>query len=275
MVATPPQMPKRKCSRRIVLGVIAAQFVFPLQPKSFAQEMMVSENKTTAIEQLRQVTALQDLAFQYTNQLRFTDAEILWTKIISLNENNAAAFSNRGNCRTSQGRFRDAIQDFNRAIELAPDEPDPFLGKGIALEGLRDFAQALNAYETANKLSKLKYEKEDPVALNNIGNAYGALGKWEKAYDYYKQAALMDRNFVFALANQALSMYQLGDDEKALQIMRFLSRKYPGFADMHAAIAMVLWERREQATAEDEWYKAVQSDRRYVARLALILKTKQ
>lgn len=60
---------------------------------------------------------------------------MIWTKIIEMNDTNAAAWSNRGNCRTSQGRFEEAVADFDRAVALAPEEPDPYLGRGVANEG--------------------------------------------------------------------------------------------------------------------------------------------
>lgn len=216
-----------------------------------------------ALKDFREVTGLQDLAFEYTNRFEFDKAEILWTKIISLNEDNAAAFSNRGNCRTSQGKFNEAVSDFDRAITLAPDEPDPYLGKGVALEGLRAFKHALEAYEKANEKSLRKYKTADAIALNNMGNAYGALGEWDDAFKFYKKAADMDSHFIFALANEALAMFQIGDDQAALRKMRFLTRKYPRFGDMHAAIAMALWDEGKRPAAEDSWYKAVSCDNRY------------
>lgn len=217
-----------------------------------------------ALQELREVTGLQDLAFEYTNRYDFAQAEILWTKLISLNEQNAAAFSNRGNCRTSQGKFDSAVSDFNRAISLSPDEPDPYLGKGVALEGLKQYRDALQAYEEANRRSMTKYRTADAVAINNMGNAHGALGEWDDAFTLYKQAADMDSRFVFALANEALALYQLGrDDEGALKKMKFLTRKYQRFADMHAAVAMALWEKGSRTQAEDEWFKAVGFDARY------------
>lgn len=223
-----------------------------------------AESTEKALQELREVTGLQDLAFEYTNKFDFPQAEILWTKIIGMNDKNAAAFSNRGNCRTSQGKFEEAVSDFNQAISLSPEEPDPYLGKGVALEGLKQYRQALEAYEKANEQSKLKYKTPDAVALNNMGNAYGGLGEWENAFTYYKKASDMDSRFVFALANESLALFQLGtDDDTAERKVMYLIRKYPNFADMHAANAMIKWERGDNSKAEDEWYKAVESDPRY------------
>lgn len=248
-------------SRRFCLTALLAVLLHPT-PSLCADTSDPSSPTNKAIEELRKITALQDLAFEFTNQQKFPQAEYVWTKLIYFNEQNAAAFSNRGNCRTSQGKFEMAIADFNRAIELAPDEPDPFLGKGVALEGLRQFDDALNCYSSANQRSVTKYGGEDPVAINNMGNARAGLGDWQGAFESFKKAAEMNSRFVFPLANEALVLYQMGREEEALRTMRFLTRKYPSFGDMHAALAMVAWTRGDQAQAENEWYKAVEQDAR-------------
>lgn len=259
---------KTPISRRHLLikfllpAAVALPFAYTTVANSSTGE--ASAETEQALRDLREVTGLQDLAFEYTNRFEFEKAEILWTKLISLNDQNGAAYSNRGNCRTSQGKFEQAVADFDRAIALSPEEPDPHLGKGVALEGLHEYRQALSAYELANSLSVKKYSAADAVAINNMGNAHGSLGEWEEAYANYKQAAQLDSRFVFALANEALARYQLGDDdEAALKTMGFLTRKYPQFGDMHAAIAMALWDVGKRSEAEDEWFKAVSSDKRY------------
>lgn len=260
--------PSAPISRRNMLTKLLVPLVTAL-PLSQVAGVLASEKANSieeevAIQKFREVTGLQDLAFEYTNRFEFAQAEIIWTKLINLNDQNAAAFSNRGNCRTSQGKFKEAVEDFDRAIALSPEEPDPQLGKGVALEGIQDYRGALGAYKKANQLSMEKYKTADAVALNNMGNAHGALGEWEVAFLYYKKASDMDSHFVFALANEALAQFQLGnDDDGAVKTMRFLTRKYPQFGDMHAATAMALWDTGKRSQAEDEWFKAVQADARY------------
>uniref|UniRef100_A0A7S3A2U7 UDP-N-acetylglucosamine--peptide N-acetylglucosaminyltransferase SPINDLY n=1 Tax=Rhodosorus marinus TaxID=101924 RepID=A0A7S3A2U7_9RHOD len=245
----------------LVQAVLAlAGLVFPIQAVA-AQEQPADKEK--ALSELRKVTELQDKAFRLTNEMRYVDAEKIWTKIIELNNTNAAAYSNRGNCRTSQGQFEEAVSDFEMAIKLAPDEPDPYLGKGVALEGEKRFKEALECYETSNAKSISRYGAEDPVTYNNRGNAHAGLGEWDKAVEFYHKAAEMNKNYVFARANEALALYQLGSYEKSTSMMRFLARKYPGFADMHAALAAAYWKDGSIRASESEWASAMQLDTRY------------
>lgn len=249
-----------------------------------------AEAESEALAALRRVTELQKLAFEYTNDMRYERAETIWTRIIALNEGNAAAWSNRGNCRTSQGRFDDAIADFDRAVALAPAEPDPYLGRGVAREGLRQYAAALADYEAANAASVAKYKTEDAVAYNNMGNAHAgqaavlsadaaaaarggapgaadaaaaATAEWAAAAALYHRAASMDRQYVFASANEALALYQLGDTGRSLRLVKYLCLKYPQFADMHAVLAAAYWAQGRAADAESEWATVLGQDSRY------------
>lgn len=55
----------------------------------------------------------------------FATAETLWTDLIARFPSNPAVWSNRGNTRVSQNKIEAAIEDYNKAIQLAPDAPTP------------------------------------------------------------------------------------------------------------------------------------------------------
>uniref|UniRef100_A0A7S3A2V5 Tetratricopeptide repeat protein n=1 Tax=Rhodosorus marinus TaxID=101924 RepID=A0A7S3A2V5_9RHOD len=82
------------------------------------------------------------------------------------------------------------------------------------MKGEKRFKEALECYETSNAKSISRYGAEDPVTYNNRGNAHAGLGEWDKAVEFYHKAAEMNKNYVFARANEALALYQLGSYEK-------------------------------------------------------------
>mmetsp|Transcript_37289 Transcript_37289/g.47917 ORF Transcript_37289/g.47917 Transcript_37289/m.47917 type:complete len:331 (+) Transcript_37289:198-1190(+) len=241
------------------LGLAVALAVGTTTTPAFAETPSEQEARAN----LREVALLQQKAFEYTNKFNFEKADIIWTQLIQKNESIAAAWSNRGNCRTSIGRFSDAIEDFSRAMELAPMEPDPYLGRGVAFEGLGEYEKALKDYETANSKSVAMFGREDPVTYNNRANAQAGLGRWKEVRENYQKAYLMERDYVFPRASEALVLYQLGEDEASLAAMRFLVKKYPTFPDMHAGLTAVYWATGKGALAESEWSAVLQQDSRY------------
>lgn len=245
-----------------------ASQVTPVQTSATAASTvpaLTGEERDAAVAALKEVTRLQDAAFDFTNGGDFGSAEKYWNKLIAMNDSNAAAYSNRGNCRTSQGKFREAVEDFDRAIALAPAEPDCHLGKGVALEGLRDFRSALAEYAAANELSISRYGAPDAVAVNNRGNALGALGEWAQAAESFHLAASMSRENVFARANEAYALYELGRRDESVRIMESLLRRYPTFSDVRAALVAVYWTDDRRGEAENFWLTVLSEDVRYKA----------
>src|SRR5437868_7982873 len=66
----------------------------------------------------------------------------------------------------SQGRLGQASQAFDRAVQLAPDDADAHINRGIAFHGLRQLERAVASYDRA---IELKPDFAD--AYNNRGVA--------------------------------------------------------------------------------------------------------
>lgn len=49
---------------------------------------------------------------------------------------------------------------------------------------------------------------------------------------------------------RALAMYEIGDRDEAVRLMKSVLRRQPGYADLHVAIAADAWGRRDAETAE-------------------------
>jgi tetratricopeptide (TPR) repeat protein len=108
------------------------------------------------------------------------------------------------------------------------------------------------------------YGSQDPVTFNNRGNVYGlGLGEWERAVDYYHRAAVMNRNYVFPKANEALAVYQLGRHDEAVRMLTGLLRKYPEFCDVRAALVAIAWADGNVLDAERNWTFVMEQDVRY------------
>ena len=160
----------------------------------------------------------------------FAKADEAWTRAIAIAPTNAAAWSNRGTKRLQAGRWADARDDLERSVELSPDPDAP-----------------------------------DPLTLNNLGNAEGALGRWDAAMANYLEASKNREMESIALANFALAKFQVGEVEDALKTTRRILRRDPEFWDMRAAQAAFLWAAGDEAQAESEWSALCRSGRGFGA----------
>ena len=160
----------------------------------------------------------------------FAKADEAWTRAIAIAPTNAAAWSNRGTKRLQAGRWADARDDLERSVELSPDPNAP-----------------------------------DPLTLNNLGNAEGALGRWDAAMANYLEASKDREMESIALANFALAKFQVGEVDDAVKTTRRILRRDPEFWDMRAAQAAFLWASGDEAQAETEWAALCRSGRGFGA----------
>jgi len=174
------------------------------------------------------------------------------------NPNNAAALSNRGNIRLALGNPQGAIRDQTMAIEISPEDLDPYLNRGIAEESLQLWEEASKDYKYV-----LKKNPKEVSALYNLGNVMGSMDNWIEAKNFFSQAASSNNAIAMARSSEVLAIYQLGDLELAEKKIRILIRKYPLFADARAALSALLWCKGLQGEAESNWAAAAGLDIRY------------
>ena len=71
-----------------------------------------------------------------------------------LNQQTLNEAFNNGNSKLMIGEFQEALNAFNRAAELAPGNEDVYLSRGIALEKLLKWDDAIADYRRSNELHK-------------------------------------------------------------------------------------------------------------------------
>jgi tetratricopeptide (TPR) repeat protein len=125
------------------------------------------------------------------------------------------ALNNKGHALDALGRYEEAIQAYDAALEIKPDDPEALYNKGNALYELGRYEEAIQAYDAVLKI------KSDPLvalmALNNKGNALYELGRYEEAIQAYDAALAIYPDFSAALNNKGSALRGLGCYEEAIQ----------------------------------------------------------
>jgi len=213
-------------------------------------------------EEQSEVTKMADVALNAKNA---AEEEVAWTRMLEryagLPQVQVIVISNRGNSRARQGKLQEALEDYNRAIELSPAAADPHLNRGAVYEALGRLEEALVDYDIV-----LRNDPQDPAAWNNRGNALLGLKRFAPARDSFQKALSLSgsQTFAFAAVNLALTQYELGEDDEALRGLKSLLARYAeAFPDARAAYALILWDRGDRIFAESEWDRATAADPRY------------
>ena len=78
---------------------------------------------------------------------RYDDAIDSYTKAIEINGNDHVFWSNRSAAYLSKGDAENALEDATKCIKLNPSFAKGYSRKGAALHQLRDYDEAIQAYE--------------------------------------------------------------------------------------------------------------------------------
>ena len=174
-----------------------------------------------------------------------------WNNYLDLYPNDAAALSNRGNVKLVIGDIEGSINDQDKAINLNPDELDPYINRGIAEEALGLWLLAKRDYKFV-----IDKDSQNFTALYNFANVEGSLSNWATARDLFSQASMYNPGF-------AMAHYQLGNIGESEKELKKLIRRYPTFADARAALTALNWSKGNVGEAESNWIAVTELDPRY------------
>jgi len=122
----------------------------------------------------------------YKNQYleNFTDSIlILANRAIDYDNQLAEAYSIRGNCYLETGKIEQASEEFDKAIQLDPNDWESHYNKGRIYHYLyENFAEGITNYIEALKRIR---GKEYPYILMSIGHAYQWAGFFDQTKQYY------------------------------------------------------------------------------------------
>lgn len=93
----------------------------------------------------------------------------------------------RGSDLHGEGRHREAVECFDRCLELSPDYIDAMLGKAVALSALGEQGRALELAERVAELAP-----DDVLAYTNLSMFYQRAGMVTEAEEAGAKARMLE-----------------------------------------------------------------------------------
>uniref|UniRef100_A0A7R9YC44 MalT-like TPR region domain-containing protein n=1 Tax=Pinguiococcus pyrenoidosus TaxID=172671 RepID=A0A7R9YC44_9STRA len=201
-----------------------------------------------------------------------------WVELQRPRDEIVALIMARGNVLVDLKQFDAALTDYDSAIALMePDGmitetglarykefPNAFVQRGLAWEGKAKWDLAVEDYSKAIDMwGGGRGDGINPYVLTFRGNALTQLGEYGRAVKDYEAASdrflsMRDKqNAAEARANLALALYEVGQTEEAVKIMKSLVRK-AGMADersvdLHVALASHYFQEGDRSSADQEF----------------------
>lgn len=126
-------------------------------------------------------------------------------QIVANTPDNRKAYYNLGLGYFELGRYYDALQAFNSAIEISPNDSISIQYRGRVYYMLGDFPKCLKDYDRV-----VQMKPDDPIAWYNRGTAHGQLKNYLGAIKDFDKAIELDPDYAEAFFNRGLANYFQG-----------------------------------------------------------------
>jgi protein O-mannosyl-transferase len=185
----------------------------------------------------------------WTRAAVYRDSETLWRDTVAKNPKAWAGYNNLGLILLQSGKTREAIEHFQRALQLKPDYADAHYNLGIAFAQTDRIEDAINQYEQALRLAPDSAETH-----NNLGIALKQVGRLDDAISHYEQALRITPNDAEVHYNLATTLRQVGKNNEAIVHFEQAVRINPDFVGAHYNLgaALVKAGRTEEAIQQFE-----------------------
>ena len=206
----------------------------------------------------RDADALHLLGVIETQRKNSLAAIELFDRAIELRPDNAAFFSNRGTALKALKRVDEALASFNRALAINPDYAEALNNRGVVLKELGRADDALVSHDRA-----LAIKPDYAEALYNRGNALTDLKRLDEALASYDRALAIKPDYAEAFYNRGSVLKDLKRLDEALASYDRALAIRPDYAEAlnNRGIVLKDLKRLDEALASYDRALAIEPDR--------------
>ena len=157
----------------------------------------------------RDLLRLQAVALLRARRPR--EALATYDALMALGEDNdAATHSGRGSALAELDRTDEALEAFDAALRLKPDDAETIYDRGRLLSDIGRLEDAIQSFRDS-----LRYLSDNPDLHNDLGNALAIAGQNEEALGAYEQAIRHRPAFARAYYNRGVTLTRIGQLKEA------------------------------------------------------------
>jgi len=228
-------------------NLIAALFVLIFSIQTIARNKVYQNSFSFAIHATKESPsssmAFNMLGSEYNNQGKYKEAIDAYSKAIELDTNKYIALFNRGFAYKNWGMPELALADYNKGLKHDSLNAKAFLDRGNIYFDLGNFELAIADFNKA-----IEIYPQYSNAHNNRGNAYANLKQFDKALSDYNKAIKFRNTNASAYNNRGNVYAELGDLQKALSDYRMAVKLKPKDADFRKNYEACLKEIQQPST---------------------------
>ena len=155
----------------------------------------------------------------HTECCRYQEAINDYNKAIELNPKYERAYNNRGNSYYELGNTQQSIEDYSKAIELDPQHTCSYYNRGLAYDKLGNYQEAIKDFSKEIELSP-----QNEYAYYYRGSAYGNLGNYQQAIKDYNKAIELNPQYTDAFNKRGIAYEKLGNTQQSIEDHKIVAR---------------------------------------------------
>ena len=190
----------------------------------------------------------------------FNSEETLWQNTLRWNPASTAALNALGNFYLEKGNVPDATSEFQRALEINPDDAPSNFNLGVALGRNGDADRALEQYRKT-----LTINPNYADAYNNIGLILLTKGQPDEAIAQFQKALSIQPEYELAIDNLGVALIQKGHPDEAVNLFQKAIRINPNDAFAHSNLGDVFARAGDAPEAMEQYRKALEIDAKSAA----------
>ncbi len=174
-----------------------------------------------------------------------------------------------GLCKAMLGDTEEALAEFEKAVELAPDYAEAQFNRGLMLNDLGRHEEAEEAFAAASRLdvrdsAAFPSEVGHKLAVKHaeLGDLYIAAQRPELAADQYRQALDIRARFVDIRVKLASALLDMEKNQEAKAELEEAVKSNPGFAEAYLYLGVVLNRLGETEEAIQAWEDCLEKNPR-------------
>src|SRR5215813_12878864 len=180
------------------------------------------------------------------------DPERLWSYVLSTTGESLFARNNLGNALAAEGRFDEAMNQFERALKTDPGLAKAHYNMGSLLTQQGKLDEAIAHFRQVMLLAP-----EDGRPPYHLGQIFSRQGKFDEAIRNYRLALRIDPSNLKARYYLAVALAEQGDLEGASKEFRESLHADPNLAEAHAGLARALTAQGKKDEAVRHYQEAV------------------
>jgi tetratricopeptide (TPR) repeat protein len=185
----------------------------------------------------------------------YADSETLWRATIARNPNSWSAYNNLGRIIFQEGKIDEAIEQYQKALEINPAHAEAHSNLGVALAEKGKIDEAIVHFQRA---LELKIQPDAGRVYNNLGLALFRKGQVDEAMVYFQKALEIHPDSVSARYNFGNALLQKGLVDAAIVQYRQALEIQPDNAEYHNKLGSALLRKGLMDEATVHFQKALE-----------------